>query len=115
MNEVNILFYQGQIDKATYTDKINIIKAELIQKGLQNELIKEQTETQNATQKEIESKITLNKQQLSNWVQDNQIKWQYLSNDEKRIEIQKLGLQITEDQNKFNNVMNIVNKIMTLK
>lgn len=87
----------ANVDKQTQMTKIKTAQTQLLSIGIQNALTKAQTDLTTEQINKVKSDIDLNKQQLSNWIQDNEIKWRYLSNDEKRVEIQKMAQSLSSD------------------
>lgn len=91
LNQVDSLWRQNIVDKATMYDRIDTVKTELAQKALQNQLIKAQTTTEKGKPAMQLAEIELMTQQAKGIIRSGVQKWKELeiSGDRQGVEQRK--------------------------
>lgn len=99
----------AQIDQATIQKKIEIIRQTAIGAALRNELTQAQTD-------KTRSDIAVNQQQINMWVQTNMREWDKMTQENKKIAIQKLMTDFNTDPvNRFNdNISHFIDNLFYL-
>lgn len=90
MRQLQLIQNQLQISDATIQDQITKIQAEAIGAGLQNQLTKAQTD-------KTKSDITINEEQIRQWIQANMREWDKMAQENRRIAVQELLMQHNTD------------------